>query len=94
MPPRQGVGEYGFACIEGVFFGAGPRGVPPPPGPLMSLASATVAPPPPKSRRLFRDVLQGRPQRLFRASPLSRLWSQIQRCFYRHDDLSVRDETL
>jgi hypothetical protein len=94
MPPRQGVGEYGFACIEGVFFGARPRGVPPPPGPLMSLASAKVAPLPQKSRRLFRDVLQGRPQRLFRPPSFSRLWSQIQRRFYGHDDLSARDETL
>jgi hypothetical protein len=25
---------------------------------------------------------------------LSLLWSQIQRRFYRHDDLSVRDRTL
>jgi len=40
--------------IEGLIFGARPRGVPPPPGPLMSLASAKVAPLRPKSRRLFR----------------------------------------
>lgn len=40
-------------------FGAGPRGVSAPPGPLMSLASAKVAPPPPKSRRLFQMSLRG-----------------------------------
>jgi hypothetical protein len=42
----------------------------------------------------FRGLSKRRCQAELRRSPLSLLWSQIQRRFYRHDDLSVRDETL
>jgi hypothetical protein len=42
------------------------------------------------SRGGFESLLQT----ALTATPLVRLWSQIQRRFYGHDDLSVRDETL
>lgn len=46
----------------------------------------------------FKSSSRGRPKRrsqpVLPTSPRSLLWSQIQRRFYRHDDLSVRDETL
>jgi hypothetical protein len=42
----------------------------------------------------FSDVPSGYPDLPVGTGLLSRLWSQIQRRFYRHDDLSVRDETL
>lgn len=32
----ESAGEYRFACIEGLIFGAMPRGVPPPPGRLFN----------------------------------------------------------
>jgi hypothetical protein len=32
MPPARGYGEYRFACIEGVYFGAGPGALVAPPG--------------------------------------------------------------
>ncbi len=93
-PERIGVLWENRSCIEGFVFGARPRGVPPPPGPFMWLASANVAPSPPKSRRLFRDVPPRHTQWPVGMILISRLWSQIQRRFYGHDDLSVRDETL
>jgi hypothetical protein len=96
MPGSSAAKRQAFvaAGIEGLIFGARLRGVSAPPGPLMSLASAKVAPLLSKSRRPFSDVPSGHPGLPVGAGLLSRLWSQIQRCFYRHDDLSVRDETL
>jgi hypothetical protein len=35
MPPQRGYGEYRFACIEGMYFGARPQGVSASLGPLM-----------------------------------------------------------
>ena len=54
---------------------------------------ATVALPPSKSSRLFRDVPSGNPDLLVGRRLLSRLWSEIQRRFYRYDDHSARSET-
>jgi hypothetical protein len=42
----------------------------------------------------FRGRATTRSQPVLPRSPLSLLWSQIQRGLNRHDDLSVRDETL
>ncbi len=92
--PGRGYGEYGFACIEGYVFGARPRGVSAPPGPLMSLALAKVAPPPPKSRRLFRDVRPGHTQRPIGMIRLFRSGSQICGPFNRHDQVAIGAESF
>jgi hypothetical protein len=95
MPPPMGrYGEYRLACIEGMYFGAGPPGRSTAAGATYVLRAGEGSAVGSEIKLSFRARAAERFQPDLSRSLLSFLWSQIQRRFDRHDDLSVRDRTL
>jgi len=89
MLPRMGFRRVRSRLYRSSVFGARPRGVPPPPEPFMSMASANLAPSP-RIKATFRGALQAAPAGRLRRAPLSRLWSEIQHSFHGKDEPSDR----